>query len=151
MVMENGALRAWTTFLEQLRSNLATAQNRLVEAEAEVVRLAAQSRSVEDSIAAYREHHNVPIVHLMAEANGHGMTLTARRQAFLQGTARRNGDRLVLRETRDALIQAGLFRDVKQYRQQIGRLMEDMACWVRIEGRRGTYRLVALNGVGVGH
>jgi len=147
MVMNRGAVNEWITFLESLRNELEAARTRFVEAEAQVARLETQVQSIEDSIAAYQEHHDTVVPEVPAlGANGVHLTLTARRRTFLRDSARRNGGRLVLRNSRDGMIQAGLFRDVKQYRQQIGRIITDMECWEKIRNRRGTYRLVAHNG-----
>ena len=147
MVMNRGAIEEFTTFLETLRNELETARTRFIEVESLVARLETQAQVVEDSIAAYREHHNMLVLDAPAHGvNGAHLTLTARRMAFMRDSARRNGGRLVLRETRDNMIQAGLFRDALQYRQQIGRIIADMECWDRIRGQRGAYRLVAQNG-----
>jgi hypothetical protein len=147
MVMNRGAIEEFTTFLETLRNELETARTRFIEVESLVARLETQIQSVEDSIAAYREHHNMLVLDAPAHGvNGVHLTLTSRRTAFMRDSARRNGGRLVLREARDAMIQAGLFRDVRQYRQQIGRIIADMECWDRIRGQRGAYRLVFPNG-----
>lgn len=54
---------------------------------------------------------------------------------------------MVLREIRDGMIQAGLFRDAVQFRQQIGRIIADMECWDRLRDQRGAYRLAFMNGV----
>ena len=136
MVMNRGAIEEFTTFLETLRNELETARTRFIEVESLVARLETQVQSVEDSIAAYREHHNMLVLDAPAHgANGVHLTLTSRRTAFMRDSAKRNGGRLVLREARDAMIQAGLFRDVRQYRQQIGRIIADMECWDRIRVR----------------
>lgn len=146
MVMHQAALGEWTIFLETLRNRLEEARIRLTEAEVAVGRLEAQAQAVQDSIAAFLEHHDIPVPNPPQAVNGQQGTLTARRRAFLQDTARQNGGRLILRQTRDRLIHAGLFRDVKQWRQQIGRILEDMDCWERVRGPRGIYRLISPNG-----
>ena len=146
MVMNDGAIQGFTTFLETLRNRLNDARTRLADAEAEVGRLNAQTQSVEDSIAAYREYYNVPIPAPLVNGAHGDTTLTDRRRSFLRDWARRNGGRLVRREVRDSMIQVGLYRDALQFRQQFGGLMEHMECWDRIRGQRGAYRLVSPNG-----
>ena len=140
MVMQQGALNEWTAFLEQLRNELQIARNRLSEAEADVGRLGAEAQAVEDSIAAYLEHHDMPIPDLPVAVNGHDLTLAERRRAFLLDAARRNGGLLVQRDVRDPMVQAGLFRDGVQFRQQMPRILEDMECWTAL--RRGVRRLI---------
>lgn len=148
MVMNRGAINEWTTFLEALRNELETARGRFAELESQVGRLQTEVQSVEDSIAAYLQHHDMVVPDVPAHGNnGVHLTLTARRTTFMRDSARRNGGRMVLREIRDGMIQAGLFRDALQFRQQIGRMINDMECWDRIRGQRGAYRLVAANGV----
>ena len=85
----------------------------------------------------------------MKGVDGAAMTLSERRSTFLRDHARRNGGRLVRREIRDGMVQAGLFRDALQFRQQVGRLMDEMECWERIG--RGAYRLVTPNGADQAH
>lgn len=143
MVQNNSAMAEWTTFLEALRISLDEARARWVDIEAEVARLESETQAVEDSMAAYRAHHHLPHVEeILACANDQGETLTARRRAFLLETARRNSGRIILRNVRDDLVQAGLFRDREQFRQQVGRLINDMECWERLPRRRGVYRLL---------
>ena len=148
MVMHRAALDEWMVLLQQVRGELEETRTRLAEAEADVARQEHDVEAIEDSIRVYQERHRLPVAYepMVADAQQNGRTLTARRREFLRDYARQRRGRLILREARDGLIQLGLFRNVIQFRQQIGRLMADMDCWERIRGRRGHYRLVMRNG-----
>lgn len=136
--MANGStIQELTDILSKLRDRQAALQHELAE-------ISRRVGVIQETIGIYREHHDLPIptaVTLeMLEIQGRRTSLEERRRNALRQFAHLNGDRLIVAKANAPMVEAGLFKSAKQYREQIYNLIGRMECWEHVG--RGIYRLV---------